>query len=88
MSSDSGVAQLSVRVFWASVLLPLILLVAVLLLIAGLGALYLYCCLCTLRGELDLITDEETGKPLNVAFFKNPFKKQRKKDAVELVEVQ
>ena len=30
MSSDSGVAQLSVRVFWASVLLPLILLVAVL----------------------------------------------------------
>ena len=46
--------------------------------IVGLLALYAACCICSLRGDLDLVTDEETGRPLNRAFFVNPFKRRSK----------
>ena len=46
--------------------------------IVGLLALYVACCICSLRGDLDLVTDEETGRPLNRAFFVNPFKRRSK----------
>ena len=46
--------------------------------IVGLLALYVACCICSLRGDLDLVTDEETGRPINRAFFVNPFKRRSK----------
>lgn len=56
-------------------MIPYILLFSVIFLavIISLGFLYCYCCKIALRGDLDLITDEETGRPMNSAFFRNPF---------------
>ncbi len=39
----------------------------------SLCAVYAYCLACALRGELDLVRDEETGRPINTARFVNPF---------------
>lgn len=55
-----------------------VLLVAI---IIGLLGLYLVCCIMSLRGDLDLVTDEETGRPLNRAYFVNPFRKAKRRDS-------
>ena len=49
------------------------------------GALYMYCCIVSMRGDLDLIRDEETGQPLNHVFFMNPFKKRPSVRAINMV---
>ena len=64
----------------------IVLLMTMIVLIIGLGSIYIYCCMCTMRGELDLVTDEETRRPFNVVYFKNPFKR-RDKNNVELTEL-
>ena len=46
--------------------------------VLGLLALYAACLACALRGELDLVTDEETGRPTHTARFVNPFKRRRR----------
>jgi hypothetical protein len=49
---------------------------AALVTVLSLGAaVYVRCCLWSMRGDLDLVVDEETGRSSNVAFFRNPFKK-------------
>lgn len=56
----------------------IILCVLIFVMIVGLLALYVACCICSLRGDLDLVTDEETGRPMNRAYFVNPFRRRSK----------
>lgn len=50
--------------------------VFILLFLCAVIGLYMACCICSMRGELDIVTDDETGKPINKIFFRNPFKKK------------
>ena len=49
---------------------------------------YAKCVICSMRGQLDLIVDEETRQPTSTMFFKNPFRKRSaKKDSYAMVQV-
>ena len=37
-------------------------------------SVYVTCFICSLKGKLDFVYDEETGQPTNVLHIKNPLK--------------
>ncbi len=55
----------------ATTLMLIIFLALSCLLVCG---VYAACISCALRGDLDLIVDEETGRPMNTLHFVNPLR--------------
>lgn len=53
------------------------LIIIIALLLFGVAAMYMMCCYCAMRGELDLDLHPESHRPYNKIFFRNPFKKRQ-----------
>lgn len=57
---------------------PSFMLIAIIaLLLFGVVAMYMMCCYCAMRGELDLDLHPDSHRPYNRLFLINPFKKRK-----------